>query len=93
MIKIIIINVKFVFRIFIKNNHYNIIKNKNIIKKIKESFDNKSVSPTGLTDKLMVNSDQSNLKLIDFGLSAPYTLKKWDWLEDNVGTTLFMAPE
>lgn len=55
--------------------------------------DNIIVSPTGLTDKLMVNPDQSNLKLIDFGLSAPYTLKKWDRLEDNVGTTLFMAPE
>lgn len=51
------------------------------------------MSPTDLTDKLMVNPDQSNLKLIDFGFSAPYTLKKWDRLEDNVGTTLFMAPE
>ena len=55
--------------------------------------DNIIMSPTGLTDKLIVHPDQSNLKLIDFGFSAPYTLKKWDRLEDNVGTTLFMAPE
>ena len=55
--------------------------------------DNIIVSPTAATDKLMVNPDQSDLKLVDFGFSAPYTLKKWDKLEDNVGTTLFMAPE
>jgi len=33
------------------------------------------------------------LKLIDFGFSAQIRLRKWGKLDDNVGTTLFMAPE
>lgn len=33
------------------------------------------------------------LKLVDFGFSAKYRLRKWEQLSGGVGTTLFMAPE
>ena len=33
------------------------------------------------------------MRIIDFGFSAATKLSKWDDLDSNVGTTLFMAPE
>ena len=44
-------------------------------------------------EKWELSSCQSDLKLIDFGFSAKYRLQRWEQLEGNVGTTLFMAPE
>ena len=35
----------------------------------------------------------TDLRVIDFGFSAATKLSKWDDLDSNVGTTLFMAPE
>ena len=44
-------------------------------------------------DKLIINQNQSDLKLIDFGFCVTSKMRIWEKLEDNVGTTLFMAPE
>ena len=35
----------------------------------------------------------TELRIIDFGFSSETKRSKWDQLESNVGTTLFMAPE
>ena len=35
----------------------------------------------------------TDLRIIDFGFSSETKRSKWDQLESNVGTTLFMAPE
>ena len=39
------------------------------------------------------NEAIDNLRIIDFGFSSETKRSKWDQLDSNVGTTLFMAPE
>lgn len=42
----------------------------------------------------MVADDQSQLKIIDFGFSDRYRVRKWEpSRNENIGTALFMAPE
>ena len=41
-----------------------------------------------------VNPDQSQLKIVDFGFSAQYSLNQTEHMRDErIGTILFMAPE
>ncbi len=52
------------------------------------------LAPSENQDADAINSDQSGLKIIDFGFSAHYSLHQNDSkLDGNIGTVLFMAPE
>lgn len=42
----------------------------------------------------VVNADQSELKIVDFGFSAQYSVNQTEHIQDErIGTILFMAPE
>ena len=52
-----------------------------------------SEKPDPSAESLGHTSAFTDLRIIDFGFSAATKLSKWDDLDSNVGTTLFMAPE